>query len=301
MDEISTITDYIQEAAGLTAEVTWGYGHDSSLGKKIGITLVATGFKSNPIFGLEKAPESKIIGTTELKEVVSPMTSPTIVDSKAVVETPQVVPTVQQIYEQEPELIVRETVSTEQRNEVSTPPTVSAPVLENKEVSETKSTDSLFAPPVKQFENPTPKETSQTVEWEIQNEVPVQEKPTFEEPKKVVETIVNSSSRVIHVLDSEDVHVPKTYTQNNSNPISQEEQLRLNEERQKNILKSTSALRNPENITHLEQQPAFARQGLELFDETPSSDSNVSRFGLGQNADGTISIRKNGFLHDNVD
>jgi hypothetical protein len=40
------------------------------------------------------------------------MTSPTIVDSKAVVETPQVVPTVQQIYEQEPELIVRETVST---------------------------------------------------------------------------------------------------------------------------------------------------------------------------------------------
>ena len=33
MDEISEITDYIQDQAGATAEVIWGYGHDATLGK----------------------------------------------------------------------------------------------------------------------------------------------------------------------------------------------------------------------------------------------------------------------------
>jgi cell division protein FtsZ len=301
MDEISTITDYIQEAAGLTAEVTWGYGHDASLGKKIGITLVATGFKSNPIYGLEKAPESKIIGTTELKEVVSPMTSPTIVESKAVVETPQVLPTVQEIYEQEPVLIVRDAMAAEKHSDVTPSTAVSNASLENKEVSEVKSSDSIFAQPVKEIEVPKIIEASQTVEWEIKNGYPSQEKTMNDEPQKAIDPIITSSTRVIHVLESEDLNAPKTTTQNNTNTISQDEQNRLFEERQKNILKSTSALRNPDNITHLEQQPAFLRQGIEIFDETPSTSSNLSRFGLGQNTDGTTNIRKNGFLHDNVD
>lgn len=44
MDEITEITDYIQEAAGQTAEIIWGNGFDENLGKKISVTLVATGF-----------------------------------------------------------------------------------------------------------------------------------------------------------------------------------------------------------------------------------------------------------------
>ncbi|HPE85696.1 MAG: cell division protein FtsZ [Bacteroidales bacterium] len=44
MDEISEITDFIQEAAGQTAEIIWGNGFDESLGKKISVTLIATGF-----------------------------------------------------------------------------------------------------------------------------------------------------------------------------------------------------------------------------------------------------------------
>ena len=31
MDEISDITDYIQEEAGSTADVIWGHGYDESL------------------------------------------------------------------------------------------------------------------------------------------------------------------------------------------------------------------------------------------------------------------------------
>lgn len=45
-DEVTEITDYIQEEAGSTAEVIWGNGFDESLGDKISITLIATGFTS---------------------------------------------------------------------------------------------------------------------------------------------------------------------------------------------------------------------------------------------------------------
>ncbi len=43
-DEVTEITDYIQEEAGTTAEVIWGNGFDEALGDKISITLIATGF-----------------------------------------------------------------------------------------------------------------------------------------------------------------------------------------------------------------------------------------------------------------
>jgi len=48
MDEITEITEHIQEAAGSSADVIWGYGRDESLGEKIRITLIATGFQTNP-------------------------------------------------------------------------------------------------------------------------------------------------------------------------------------------------------------------------------------------------------------
>lgn len=45
MDEMGEITDYIQDAAGSTEHMIFGTAHDPSLGNKIGVTLIATGFK----------------------------------------------------------------------------------------------------------------------------------------------------------------------------------------------------------------------------------------------------------------
>lgn len=47
MDEVAEITDYIQEEAGLTAEIIWGSGSDDNLEDAISITVVATGFSTN--------------------------------------------------------------------------------------------------------------------------------------------------------------------------------------------------------------------------------------------------------------
>tara|TARA_R110002096_G_scaffold72174_4_gene172215 strand:- start:66547 stop:68094 length:1548 start_codon:yes stop_codon:yes gene_type:complete len=63
MDEIDEITDYIQNEAGNTADIIWGNGVDESLGSKICVTIIATGFGGKkPIgFSTEKKPEKKVI------------------------------------------------------------------------------------------------------------------------------------------------------------------------------------------------------------------------------------------------
>lgn len=85
MDEISEITDYIQEEAGSTADVIWGHGYDATLGAKLSVTLIATGFNSSPVTGFEKAPERTVRTLEEepRNEIKAPLTSPTQVVEKA--------------------------------------------------------------------------------------------------------------------------------------------------------------------------------------------------------------------------
>jgi cell division protein FtsZ len=60
MDEIGDITDFIQEQAGLTADIIWGNCYDEHLGEKLSVTIIATGFKTREELGseLNKAKES---------------------------------------------------------------------------------------------------------------------------------------------------------------------------------------------------------------------------------------------------
>jgi cell division protein FtsZ len=46
MDEVSVITDYIQEEAGLAADLIWGNCVDENLGEKLSVTIIATGFQT---------------------------------------------------------------------------------------------------------------------------------------------------------------------------------------------------------------------------------------------------------------
>jgi cell division protein FtsZ len=46
MDEVSVITDFIQEEAGLAADLIWGNCRDEALGEKLSVTIIATGFQT---------------------------------------------------------------------------------------------------------------------------------------------------------------------------------------------------------------------------------------------------------------
>jgi cell division protein FtsZ len=79
MDEITEITDYIQDAAGSTADVIFGHAKDEKLGDKLSVTVIATGFSSTPLTGFEKAPEKQITQLDEesKNEIKTPLSSPT--------------------------------------------------------------------------------------------------------------------------------------------------------------------------------------------------------------------------------
>lgn len=55
LDEITEIVEFAQEETGHSANVIFGTGHDESLGNKISVTLIATGFEVNNI------PKEKIV------------------------------------------------------------------------------------------------------------------------------------------------------------------------------------------------------------------------------------------------
>jgi cell division protein FtsZ len=61
MDELSTITEFIQEQAGDECEVIFGHGVDEGLGNSIRVTVIATGFAGQGRVEPKKAEEKKVL------------------------------------------------------------------------------------------------------------------------------------------------------------------------------------------------------------------------------------------------
>src|SRR5690606_2122998 len=51
MDEIFQITEYVQAEAGYGTDLIWGNCYDESLGDKLSVTIIATGFEQNILRG----------------------------------------------------------------------------------------------------------------------------------------------------------------------------------------------------------------------------------------------------------
>ena len=71
MDEISEITEFVQEEAGYGTDIIWGNCKDESLGEKLSITLIATGFQpagaQQPIAKAE--PQKKVLLDDEFEMI----------------------------------------------------------------------------------------------------------------------------------------------------------------------------------------------------------------------------------------
>ena len=70
MDEIGQIIDFVQEGSGVNADLIWGNGIDVSLGQKICVTIIATGFASNSI--PEVYARKREINRVNLSETMTP-------------------------------------------------------------------------------------------------------------------------------------------------------------------------------------------------------------------------------------
>ncbi|MCX6230792.1 MAG: cell division protein FtsZ [Bacteroidetes bacterium] len=85
MDEITEITDFLLNEAGKDVDIIWGAGTDDSLGDKLSITLVATGFdkKHEFDFNSNKQPEVKVNRLEEpetIESIISKIETPVLQD-----------------------------------------------------------------------------------------------------------------------------------------------------------------------------------------------------------------------------
>jgi len=271
MDEITEITDFIQDEAGSSADVIWGHGYDPTLGEKLSVTLIATGFNSSPITGFEKAPEKIVRPLHEepKNEIVSQLGKPTEVAPKA--EPTKTIENNNEPFLKsvEPMLEAKPTVI----NWVEeAPKTVIEPLKETEPVS---------------------------LVWEV-------ETTTKEElesvPVNEVKTPV-SDEKIVHTLELDDAIVPleNTIRTTPKTHMSPEEQLKIQQERMERLHAYTQKLKKADGLTQLEKEPAFERRNIQLDQSRPSTENSVSRFGVSGSGD-NISLRSNNsFLHDNVD
>jgi cell division protein FtsZ len=69
MDEIGEITNYVEEEAGYGTDVIWGVCQDDSLGDKVGITIIATGFKEGGSRKTNVADEKIVVSLDDTMEI----------------------------------------------------------------------------------------------------------------------------------------------------------------------------------------------------------------------------------------
>ena len=290
MDELGEITDYIQDAAGMTAEVIKGYGVDSSLGDKVNVTIIATGFDTKSSVGskFEKAPE-RILHVLDDKKTETP--AATITPVTTVVNTPK------------PDEITSY-FKDETKSEVK-------PELKPEVAAETSTTEPfLFIKKEEPAAEVTPvaevKEEWPTEEWKKE-----EQQVSFE--FEVTNTSVTNtvSEDITPVAEwTEEPFLKSESTSNvedDSNEIiakvQNEEQLKKAQDRVSKLKElSVRLLKTPNGLSELENEPAYKRRNVNLESTPHSSESQVSRYTLSEGDDKKVEIKpNNSFLHDNVD
>jgi cell division protein FtsZ len=267
MAEITEITDFIEEAAGVGADVIWGHGHDEDLGEKLSITIIATGFGKNDnlIVPLERPEPRKVVVLDDDKKMVEikkPLTDPVGSTSN------------KEVTDDEP-FIMDKTKGNEEVKK------------SNKEDS--KDLDEKIVYNLDDDTEDKPKQDGdEPVVWEVTEVEPSEnedsQKDLFGEKPVVKPQLDDNDSK-------------KSTTEQNS---SSKEAHRMAQERVSKIREHTEKLKNAEGISEYEKEPAYKRRSIDL-DKSKPSENKPSRFGLSDDEEGGTDLSDNSFLHDNVD
>jgi cell division protein FtsZ len=289
MEEFEQISSYIQNESGLSAELILGTSFDESLGNKISVTLIATGFESKP-------RENKvIIGSTISDDFVQT----TVVNKPTVIETkPEVVQ------------VVQTTSNTTVNKSVETKPiekkadeTIRINLIEDELSKQEIELDnelgfSIRIEPTEEhiFDN---------------NSIALREDESYfiNSTEDLVEDdfmIVNEEIAIDKIEMNNNAIVPKVYQltdEMDSNSIEQEKKIERQIQRIKELKNLNITINNPQGLRNLEKEPAYIRRNKKLDDVPHSSEKQVSRLSLFEDqASGKSEIKtNNSFLHDNVD
>ena len=275
MDEISDITDYIQEEAGSTADVIWGHGHDETLGEKLCVTIIATGFKTTPHTGLSfKAPKKKRMNLEDERptEITQEIESPVGEETNITVDK-----------EPKPVEDVDETITKKYFLEEEEVDHSIAEEKENSQILTESNTDYIAPTPSPELEKNDGKIRFLLEDDDVEDEV----------SEKEIELKVDQNTEESISFQSQE-----------ENKLNEAKE--IIDERLERIKKATQKLRSPLGLNEMENVPAYKRRNIELDDVNPSSESEVSKYTLWESEDDNGEKRtglsdNNSFLHDNVD
>lgn len=290
MDEISDITDYIQDAAGSTADVIWGHGYDETLGDSLSVTLIATGFQRSPDTGV---PVQETRNVMNLEDNVPTMITQPITNPIAAKKPEQAVAP----KSDEPFLVKRN---------------LEDPIESKKEEVVTNNWNTENKTTVDQVSNETTENQDQTDLFSQNEPNEPQERIVYslddtygEEPVKNEEPTNSSGTWEQMPEKNETAKEWSGLVQNDQSVPSTEENQDRAQERINRIREISARLKSPNGISDLENEPAFKRRNVQLDDTPHSSENNVSRYTISEdktNEDDRPGLRdNNSFLHDNVD
>ena len=308
MDEIMEITDHIQEAAGQTAEVIWGYGTDPNLGEDLCVTVIATGFDAAMLDAPAQAAGPKKVWLDDQVAETPAQEATTAPEAEAEpFLKPEDAP-VTDVDRNKWDLNVpqRELFPTPEANTGADIPSAEAQAdlpqdtLNHEEVRETAAPELHHEAP----ETPKEADVSTNEEFIIYNldDVPEPQDLTPE----VTNTDVPAEPETPQFTVSEE---PTAETPQAPTPSVQPSREAF-AERQRQITRSLaefkSKLNLPGRIADLENEPAYKRRNISIDDTPQSADSQVSRMHLSEEFDEEgnrrVELRNdNPFLHDNVD
>lgn len=335
MDELSTITEYIQQQAGDESEVIFGHGVDPTLGNSIRVTVIATGFagqgKSTP-----RTPKKKKVHDLEKSQsVVEEWTDNSLTDRNYEIELKQSAEVVfTDPIREEPivDRIEESTVVSESAPEPEPEPEF-VPVLKAPEPIQTEWTrpevPELPVQEVPGLQQPVAKpEVKPAI---VQEEIPEVKKP---EPKpfRKEEAPLDERHYTLSLFDQEEVVARKDDDEDADE--EEEENSKSKDDEEFEVGKEVSAdqVINEEGMMEvrktkqrLEQQakerreklkaarkqemskeefnekwtlPAYLRRGVKMENVPHSSERFISKYNL--NDDNNL-LGNNKFLHDNVD
>lgn len=305
MDEIDDITDYIQNEAGYTAELIWGNGLDESLGNKVSVTVIATGFGKKELGKIDNLnkPEEHVVHTLDTDDSPVNEIAPEITDNVVEDENdePYISSSSQSAFEFNDGFSeeANETVSEENEedaivfgldddmDEIEEKESIMMEEeQENQHLQETeKEEDDFF---VSENNNIEAEQDENSIVWNLNDDVDAD----------VNETKQTTTFSGEQHLEEEEEKSSLVY----SAKIPDEDQLKRNNERIMRIRELGMKMKTSSGLSELEKEPAYKRRKINLKDAPHSSESTVSRFTLSDDEEGKPKLKDgNSFLHDNVD
>jgi len=292
MDELSTITNYIQEQAGDRCEVIFGHGVDPNLGDRIRVTVIATGFYDGKRRPKKQQPKVMDLDAPQTQDSLLPEADNSVnqVEQEMylkTVETPEVAESPSEtFFWSEPE------------------PTSTPNMVEQSSIVEEES-----------FEQPAKEEEPV---FEFRYPEPKEEKTTFTTLNLFSEENDSQEEEIKSEWLDQDEEEDGLFAEDDQSGLGTEtaddqvdqDELALNVDQTKKRLEAQARMRREqfegakknemsrEEFNSKWSTPAYLRRGVKMENVPHSSQPHISKYNL--NDDNNI-LGNNRFLHDNVD